>query len=69
MQINNRTSGAGADDWYEELMNAHRGLSGAQSDRLNAALVLLLSNQVADPRTLRGCISSARVAALLPEKG
>ncbi len=37
-----------ADGWYEELMNAHRGLSDGQSIRLNCALVLLLADRVAD---------------------
>jgi hypothetical protein len=48
------------DDWYEELMNAHRGLAGAQSQRLDALLVLLLANQIADLPALRGCLRAAR---------
>ena len=64
MQINHRSP----DDWYEELMNAHRGLSGAQSERLDAALVLLLADQVRDPMKLRACLDSARFAALTQEK-
>ena len=49
-------------------MNAHRGLSAAQSQRLDAALVLLLANEMADPPTLSACIKDARVAALTQEK-
>ena len=55
------------DDWYEELMNAHRGLSDAQSRRLDAALVLLLANRIADPSALRRCIDDARAAVLTQE--
>ena len=56
------------DDWYEELMNAHQGLSDAQSRRLDAALVLLLANQVPDATVLRGCLQAARTALLPQEK-
>ena len=48
-------------------MNAHHGLSDAQSRRLDAALVLLLANRIADLSTLRGCIDAARAAALPQE--
>lgn len=50
------------DDWYEELMNAHKGLSEAQSRRFDAALVLLLANLVNDPHLLRRCLADARAA-------
>jgi hypothetical protein len=56
-----------SDDWYEQLMNAHRGLSDAQSQRLNAALVLLLANELANPGALGVWLKDARVAALTPE--
>jgi len=55
------------DDRYEELMNAHRGLTGAQQQRLDAALILLLANQTADASALRRCIHDARVAVLTRE--
>ena len=56
---------ADADDWYEELMNAHRGLTEDQSVRLNCALVLLLANRIADleqltPLPRRGTCGRAR---------
>jgi hypothetical protein len=57
------------DDWYEELMNAHRGLCDARSRRLDAALVLLLANRIADPLALRECLDAARRAVLTPENG
>jgi hypothetical protein len=55
------------DDWYEQLMNAHQGLTDAQSRRLDAALVLMLANRVADPPALGGCIDAARAAVLMRE--
>jgi hypothetical protein len=58
-----------ADGWYEELMNAHRGLSDGQSIRLNCALVLLLADRVADPDELGQCLTEARAAALDESKG
>ena len=51
------------DDWYEQLMNAHAELSDLQCRRLDAALVLLLANQVNDPLTLSDCIEAARLAS------
>ena len=52
------------DGWYEELMNAHRGLSEPQSAQFNCALVLLLAEQVADTEQLRHCVAEARAVAL-----
>ena len=34
----------GGDDFYEELLNAHEGLSKEESDAYNARLILLLAN-------------------------
>jgi len=48
------------DDFYEALIEAHRGLSAAQSGMLNAKLILLLANQVGDVDVLRAAISKAR---------
>ena len=56
------------DDWYEQLMNAHRGLTEAQSRRLDAALVLLLANRIGELSALLACLDAARTAALTPEK-
>ena len=55
------------DDWYEELMNAHLGLSDAENQRLDAALVLLLATHIADAATLRTCLQAARAAAQTQE--
>ncbi|MBE7939549.1 MULTISPECIES: DUF2783 domain-containing protein [Ramlibacter] len=49
-----------ADGFYEQLLDAHTGLSEAESQLLNARLVLLLANQVGDARLLAECIAAAR---------
>jgi hypothetical protein len=48
------------DDFYEALIESHRGLSTDQSAMLNAKLILLLANQVGDPDVLRAAIAKAR---------
>lgn len=47
------------DDFYEALIEAHRGLSPAQSEALNARLILLLANQVGTLVTLLAAIAKA----------
>ena len=49
-----------ADGFYEQLLDAHEGLSKEASDLLNARLILLLANQVGDARVLRECVEAAR---------
>ncbi len=49
-----------ADGFYEQLLNAHEGLSAEQSEQLNMRLILLLANQVGDSSVLRDCIESAK---------
>jgi Protein of unknown function (DUF2783) len=48
------------DDFYEALLDAHQGLSDAQSAELNARLVLVLANQVSRLDLLREAIAVAR---------
>ena len=48
------------DDFYEALIEAHRGLTDAQSQALNARLILLLANQVGDINVLREALEAAR---------
>ena len=54
-----------ADGFYEQLLDAHQGLTPEQSQLVNARLILLLANQVGDARVLRECIAAARQ---LPEQ-
>jgi hypothetical protein len=53
---------ADADGFYEMLLRGHAGCSAEQSHLLNAQLVLLLANQVADPAILQACVDAARAA-------
>jgi hypothetical protein len=50
------------DGFYEELLEAHTGLSEAQSHALNARLVLLLANVVGDRKVLTRAFELARAA-------
>jgi hypothetical protein len=47
------------DDFYERLLDAHRGLNADESARLNARLILLLANQIGDDQVLAECIAAA----------
>lgn len=49
-----------ADGFYEQLLDAHAGLSREQSELLNARLILLLANQVGSKDVLAACIAAAR---------
>jgi hypothetical protein len=49
-----------ADGFYEQLLDAHQGLTPEQSELLNARLVLLLANQVGDARVLKDCVEAAK---------
>jgi hypothetical protein len=48
-----------ADDFYERLLDAHQGLTPAQSEAFNARLILVLANQVGDAKVLAKCIEAA----------
>jgi hypothetical protein len=48
------------DAFYDALVKAHAGLTDAQSELLNARLVLLLANHVGDLAVLREAIALAR---------
>jgi hypothetical protein len=51
------------DDFYEALIDAHRGLGDEQSRAVNARLILLLANHIGDLRVLREALTAARGAA------
>ena len=51
------------DDFYEALIDAHRELTLAQSQALNARLVLLLANHIGDLDVLRQALDAARASA------
>ena len=49
-----------ADGFYEQLLDAHEGLSEEQSALLNVRLILLLANQVGDAGVLKECVEAAK---------
>ncbi len=51
---------ASPDDFYQALLEAHQGLSLAQSHVLNARLVLILANEVGALETIRAALAAAR---------
>lgn len=51
-----------ADGFFEQLLDAHQGLSPAQSADLNARLVLVLGHEVGDAQALSRCLSIAQEA-------
>lgn len=52
-----------ADGFYAALLQAHQGLSEAESAEFNARLLLLLANQCADQKILLDCVRAARETA------
>lgn len=64
-QLNLSRNLPGQDDIYADLLAAHEGLTKAQSDALNARLILILANHIGDPQVLRAALAAA---ALKPEQ-
>ncbi|WP_212524270.1 DUF2783 domain-containing protein [Actibacterium sp. MT2.3-13A] len=58
--LNTAPNIARPDDFYAALLAAHEGLSKAESDALNARLVLILSNHVGDMEVLEEALALAR---------
>ena len=56
----------GADDFYANLLAAHEGLTKAQSDALNARLILILANHIGDRAVLDAAINAAKSAGPKP---
>lgn len=52
------------DDFYEALIDMHRGLTPAQSHVINARLVLLLANHIGDMAVLQDALLHVRVGVL-----
>lgn len=48
------------DEFYAALMQAHEGLALADSQALNARLVLLLANEVGDLKRLKQLLDKAK---------
>ncbi|QFT57611.1 hypothetical protein FIU94_02135 [Sulfitobacter sp. THAF37] len=47
------------DGFYDELLRAHEGLSKAESDALNARLILVLCNHIGDRDVIRAALAAA----------
>jgi len=50
------------DDFYAALLATHEGLSKAESDALNARLVLILANHIGDVEVLAQALELAKGA-------
>ncbi|MBO6511814.1 MAG: DUF2783 domain-containing protein, partial [Roseibium sp.] len=50
---------ADPDGFYEYLVNSQRHMNDEEANRMNARLVLILSNQVGDMDTLKAAIDMA----------
>lgn len=57
---------AAPDDFYEALIDMHRDLSPADSERVNAKLILLLANHIGDLGVLRDAMAAARSGVTAP---
>jgi Protein of unknown function (DUF2783) len=60
MALSTSSNFAAPDDAFRAIVEAHRGLSEAQSADLDAALVLILANHIGDLAVLRDAIALAR---------
>ncbi len=60
MKLNTEPNLASPDDFYEALIDLHRGLTDEQSAAVNARLILLLANHVGDAEVLRDALLLAR---------
>lgn len=49
-----------ADDVYQMLIDAHEGLGKAQSDALNARLILTLMNHIGDVQVIAQALKVAK---------
>ena len=60
MALSTSSNFAKPDDAFRAVVEAHRGLSDAQSADLDAALVLILANHIGDLGVLREAIELAK---------
>ena len=59
MSLNLQPNLTAPDDAYALLLAAHEGLSKAESDALNARLILVLMNHVGDMEVIRAVLEAA----------
>jgi hypothetical protein len=68
MALSTESNFARPDDAFRAVVEAHRGLSEAQSADLDAALVLILANHIGDLGVLREAIALAKRRMLTSEQ-
>lgn len=59
MKLNTEPNIARPDDFYEALIDLHRGLPEERSRAVNARLILLLANHIGDMEVLREAMQAA----------
>ena len=59
MKLNTDPNIARPDDFYQDLIDLHRGLTDEQSRQVNARLILLLANHIGDADVLRQAMTAA----------
>jgi hypothetical protein len=67
MVLDTRLRIAAPDDFYQALIDLHRGLSDEESQLVNARLILLLANHIGDAEVLQEAMAAAR-AATAPDR-
>jgi len=60
MALSTRSNFAKPDDAFRAIVEAHRGLTEAQSADFDTALVLILANHIGDIEVLREAIALAK---------
>lgn len=60
MSLNLKPNIPDPDGFYDELLNAHAGLTSEESAAFNARLILTLANQVGDRAILRAALEAAK---------
>ena len=68
MALSTRSNFGDPDAAYRTIVEAHRGLSEAESADLDAALVLVLANHIGDLDVLREAIVLAKRRMLDPDQ-
>ncbi len=60
MKLNTEPNIERPDDFYEALIELHRGLTDEQSRQVNARLILLLANHIGDMEVLAEAMGAAK---------
>lgn len=54
---------ARVDDFYQDLIDLHADLSDAESQKLNAKLVLILANHIGDMQVLEEALQCSKMSS------